>query len=220
MRTEMLLLTPPMTIELLGVSCVSSSQFWTSSGLPVSSAAAAAERGIDPRRMPDALLGDPAVLGAQLERVAVLADLARRADIDAEPRAVVAAGLLQQVGDRHAAERVLAQPRDRGLRGGLALELLLDQLLVGDVEHDPVPEERSVGPADEHGAVADPDDVPVLVEHAVVQIERARAGTCLRLPPPPRRQAPRRPRRRARLGDPRGGADATRGSRRRSTPRR
>ena len=113
-------------------------------------------------------------LREELERGAIVADLAYHRRVDRKHIGGGAAGLLQQVRDLHAAERHFAEARDRGLGLGLALELFLDQLLVGDVEHDPVPEERPVGRVDEHGAVADPDHMPVLVEHAVVQIERAR----------------------------------------------
>ncbi len=131
--------------------------------------------------MPQSLLGMPAVFGAQLERATVVAGLDDGGGFDLERFGRRAAGLLEQVVDRGAGERVLAQPRDRGLRGAPALELLLDQFLVGDVHEHPVPERRAVRTRDDDRAVSDPDDMPVLVEHAVIDEVRGRVvGTVRR----------------------------------------
>ena len=54
------------------------------------------------------------------------------------------AGLVQQVLDRHARQRMRAEPSHRGLRGRLPLKLTFDLLLVADVEQHAVPQRAAV----------------------------------------------------------------------------
>ncbi len=76
--------------------------------------------------------------------------------------------LLHQVREARALERVLAEPGDRRLLGGAALELGLGLLLLGDVGHHPVPALDASLVEHQQRVVAHPDDVTVAVQEAIL----------------------------------------------------
>jgi hypothetical protein len=76
--------------------------------------------------------------------------------------------LLHQVGGAPPLECVLAEPGHRGLLCCPLLELLLGQLLFGDVGEHAVPTGMPGVIGDQHGVIADPHDATLAIDHPVL----------------------------------------------------
>ena len=109
-----------------------------------------------------------AVHRAEHEHIALGDQLHHGAEVDIQQLDRGHDGLLHQIGQAGAFERVLAEPRDRRLLRRAALELGLGLLLLGDVRHHPVPALDAGLIEDQQRVVAHPDDVPVAVQQPVL----------------------------------------------------
>jgi len=95
--------------------------------------------------------------------------LPHRGNLGAQHVGGAGRGLLHQIGRAGALERVLAKQRHCCLLSRASLEFGLDLLAVADVMQHPVPAELTVLTAGEHGVVANPDGMPVAMEHPVFE---------------------------------------------------
>ncbi len=111
---------------------------------------------------------------AEGDRVLGGDELHHRADVQAEQRDADPDGLLHEVGEAGALQRVLPEACDRGLLVGAPLELGPGVLLLGDVGHHAMPAFDPVGPLHHQRVVADPDVMPVAVQQPV--LDRAGQG--------------------------------------------
>ena len=109
-------------------------------------------------------VGDPEGEGVALGEV-----LDHGANLEVQQLDARAHRLLHEVGGARSLQRVLAEPGDRRLLGGAALELGLGLLLLGDVGHDPVPAPDAVLGLAHQRVVAKPHRVAVAVQQAVFE---------------------------------------------------